>query len=363
MENNTEFIVEESSYVYDLLGEFSHPLPIELVISTLVWLIWLLSAAGNILVFIVILGDKQLRSNVANHYILNLSSADLCVGLNSLIFNNLWRYFGNWPFGRAVCTFWTILDYAACMQSAFAIVLISMDRYFLVTKFLKYQKYQSRVLSGVLIGGTWSVSLLFFAVPVLGNGLWAQSKDVVIYSVTCDFGVLYIFHYNILQILVGFVTPAIFLAFFNINVYANILKRSKTLVRTVTDATSHNAPIDPAMPSSLIQVEPKVPTGQINRNLDTRKSYKKHRKAAITLAIIVGMFSLSWVPYYVVQLLFIVKKPNFTWLLWNSVYYTVWVNSAINPFIYAATSPRIRKGFIKVLCFWNRRLMRKIHPI
>ncbi|XP_038071787.1 histamine H3 receptor-like [Patiria miniata] len=345
-----------SSYSdYSLLGAFSHPLHIEIAISTIVWLMCFLAVFGNILIFVVILKDKQLRSNVANMYILNLASADLCVGINSLTMNNIWRYTGNWPFQRAVCTFWTVLDYSACMQGAFAVTLISLDRYFMVTKFLEYRKYQSKKLACGLITGTWTLALLVNALPILGNDLWpnARAFGKVNHSVICDFGVLNILSFNIAQIVVGFFAPAIILACFNFKVYANILKRSKGLVRTAVSPMQLNTAHPPAEPSANTNSSANI------TSRDTKRTYKKHRKAAARLALIVGMFSICWIPYYVLQFLFIVDKIKFSWLLWNGVYYTVWVNSAINPFIYAATCSKIRRRLVEALCFWNHRILRR----
>ncbi|XP_038072998.1 histamine H3 receptor-like [Patiria miniata] len=351
-----------SSSDYSLLGEFSHPAYIEIFISTIVWLMCFLAVSGNILIFVVILRDKQLRSNVANMYILNLASADLCVGINSLTVSNIWRYTGNWPFQRAVCTFWVIMDYSACMQGAFAVTLISLDRYFMVTKFLEYRKYQSKKLACCLITGTWTLALLVNALPVLGNDLWpnARAFGEVNYSVICDFGVLYILSFHIIQIVVGFFVPAIILAYLNCKVYANILKRSKGLVRTAVSPMQLDTIHPPAEPSA--KNEPHVhSTDQSSQ--DTKRSYKNSRKSAITLALIVGVFFICWTPYYVLQFMLVAMGIDDSWLLWNGVSYTVWVNSAINPFIYAATSPRIRRGIIKTLCFWNLRLRRKIRPL
>ncbi|XP_038072977.1 octopamine receptor-like [Patiria miniata] len=319
-----------------------------------------LAVFGNILIFVVILKDKQLRSNVANMYILNLASADLCVGIISLTIKNIWRYTGNWPFQRAVCTFWTVVDYSACMQGVFAVTLISLDRYFMVTKFLNYRKYNSRKLACGLITGTWTLALLFNAFPVLGNELWPNAGDVGInYSVNCDFGVLRILSYNIAQIVIGFLAPAIILAYLNFKVYANILKRSKGLVRTEVSPMQLDTIHPPAEPGAKKDSH----VNSTHRSQDTKRSYKTHRKAAITLALIVGVFSICGIPYYVLQFMFIAKGVYFSWLLGNGANYSLWVNSAINPFIYAATSPRIRRGIIKIICFWNHRLRRKIRPL
>ena len=69
------------------------------------WSIWFLTLAGNLLVFAAFVIDPQLRANV---FILNLALADFIVGINTLAINNILRYYGNWPFGKVICTVYMI---------------------------------------------------------------------------------------------------------------------------------------------------------------------------------------------------------------------------------------------------------------
>lgn len=80
------------------------------------------------------------------------------------------------------------------------------------------------------------------------------------------------------------------------------------------------------------------------------------RKATVTLASVVLAFAVSWIPYFV---LFTVKPflpdpevvnahldLSFLWL--------GYVNSAINPFLYAFYNSSFRQGFKRVLCLCRR---------
>ena len=77
-----------------------HPICIEILISAFVWGVSFLTIAGNVLVLEFFARDAQLQSKPGNLFLLSLALADLIVGLISLTFNNLWRYYGNWPFGK-----------------------------------------------------------------------------------------------------------------------------------------------------------------------------------------------------------------------------------------------------------------------
>ena len=231
MDEKISLGMDSSSYDYDLSDAYKHPIQIEVFISLFVWSVSLLTVTGNILVFVSFARDPELRAKVSNLFILNLASADLLVGTNSLTLNNLWRYYGNWPFGESLCKFWLILNYTACTHSAFAIVLISLDRYLMVKMKLGYPTFMNRWKAGFSIVFTWIISLLFFAVPfigfdALGPGSWVN------YSVTCDAAVLYFLPYNIVAIIYVIVIPGFLLVFFNLKLFLNIRKRSGGLIRS-----------------------------------------------------------------------------------------------------------------------------------
>ncbi|KAF5284438.1 hypothetical protein FQR65_LT13544 [Abscondita terminalis] len=81
-------------------------------------------------------------------------------------------------------------------------------------------------------------------------------------------------------------------------------------------------------------------------------SFRRETKTAQTLSIVVGGFVACWLPFFVYYLLtpFLpssmvdnnVVMAYFTWL--------GWINSAINPFIYAFYSPDFRIAFWRLTC-------------
>lgn len=81
-------------------------------------------------------------------------------------------------------------------------------------------------------------------------------------------------------------------------------------------------------------------------------SFRRETKTAQTLSIVVGGFIACWLPFFVYYILTpflpnsLVKNnvvmAYFTWL--------GWINSAINPFIYAFYSPDFRIAFWRLTC-------------
>ncbi len=281
-------------------------------INLLLWLLWTLIVVGNILVMSVIIRDKELLLKPANIFILNLAASDLLVGIISMTFQNIWQLKEDWIFGELMCKCWTIVDFSAATQSAFAIVLISFDRLMLVSTGLKYKQYITIPKTCILVIITWVISLLINAIPILLSdklfGRWVN------YSNECDFGVSYQLSYQLPMFVLSFIVPIILVAFFNITVYNNIRQRARRFQgRSTSD-------------------------------------FKKHRKAAVTLALIVGVFLICWVPYWINKFTQIINIDNLdNKAISDALAYLLWSNSAINPFLYAVTNPRIRSGMLYIL--------------
>lgn len=112
-------------------------------------------------------------------------------------------------------------------------------------------------------------------------------------------------------------------------------------------------------------IDSTVDTVQISRtsrsNLPRQHRVKKfnklakERKAAKTLGIVVGVFILCWLPFFVVNIVIAICGTNSIYnlqLFVSIVTWLGWLNSAMNPVIYACWSRDFRRAFRKVLCTW-----------
>ncbi|XP_038076668.1 octopamine receptor Oamb-like [Patiria miniata] len=319
---------------YDVYDVFPRrPLEVETLISVILWLICSVTVIGNVLVISTFVRDRELRLKPANLFILNLSVSDLLIGLISIPFFNVWRHTEMWLAGEVACKLWNIVDYTATTQSALAIVLISFDRYMLVSKGLQYRKYITLRLTQGLIVTSWVFSFSLNSIPILCSDIVLEPW--VEYNQDCDFAILYQFSYKLTTAMFSFVIPLIFLSIFNIIVYNNIRARSRGFNRGRSSGLNSSVAI-----------------ARSNSSQSRGSSeYRKHRKAAITLALIVGMFLTCWLPWYVYKLAIIDNEAAENRDLMDGFIYLLWANSAINPFLYAATHPRIRAGLIaRIMC-------------
>lgn len=85
---------------------------------------------------------------------------------------------------------------------------------------------------------------------------------------------------------------------------------------------------------------------------------KTETKAAKTLCIIMGCFCLCWAPFFITNVIdpFInYTVPN---QLWTAFLWLGYINSGLNPFLYAFLNKSFRRAFLIILCCGDERYRR-----
>ena len=331
-----------------------HPRWLEVIINIVIWSMCISTIVGNALVIAAFIRFPYIRNKVANLYILNLSLSDFVIGCVSLSLNNLYRQTGRWRFGEAACKFWLVVDWASCFVSVWAIVLISYDRYVLVTKGLEYDKCQTRRKFCILSGLTWIGCFIRYVGGFIGYDLW--NDNTVDYSKTCDHPTLYMFPLILFDWLASICLPVALTAIFNIYIYANIYKRSHVLPRVSAGVMHQIATPDGGIELSSRHTDHSHVSSSrdvITTSKETKREgtndIRKLRRSAITLSLIVGVSAICWTPYYGYIFATIVYDVQVHITVILSTYYVWWGNSACNPLLFVATHPGIRNGIAKLL--------------
>lgn len=146
------------------------------VISFAVFLIIIdiLAVLGNLLVIVVVLRTKELRRREANLFLLNLSTADLSIGLSILpvsivtLVNPL--FLNSYP---TVKTFLGFGNFSFCICSIMSLTLLSLDRYFAIIYPYRYVELLTHKRVCFICMFSWLYSMLFSLPPMFGVGSYS----------------------------------------------------------------------------------------------------------------------------------------------------------------------------------------------
>ena len=124
---------------------------------------------------VIAIATENNLTTVQNWFIASLAMADLLIGLVVMPFSLSVELSGYWMFGDIWCEIHGALDVFLCTSSIMNICLISLDRYWSITKAISYlnQRTPSRV--AVMIVMVWVLSALISIPPLLG---WKKDVDL-----------------------------------------------------------------------------------------------------------------------------------------------------------------------------------------
>ncbi len=371
--NSTEVIYgtvteEWNNYTIYSPGADKKPIPEDLakfvIVTTLLCLFSLATIFGNTLVMLAVYRERTLRS-VTNYFIVSLAAADLLVGLVVVPFAIIDTVTGGyWYFSVVWCDLWHALDILGCTASICHLCVISLDRFWAVTRPLAYPTMMTKKLGVILIVVVWLVSCAI-SFPCIA---WWKAVEPPQPPNACIFPSNPV--YLILSSCVSFYMPSLIMMVLYFRIYraaVNQVHHIRSGTKRIGPKRSrHQQNGDAKSNGAVLRIH--RGGGGANASMADSKHAKggthplmgrrlmsrvnREHKAAKTLGIVVGVFIVCWLPFFVVNVVGplcpeCIKGPD---ILLPVITWLGYINSALNPAIYACTSRSFKKAFKRILC-------------
>lgn len=164
-----QYIANDTSANTTIVGTYPSGYSITQIVfaSIIVTCLMIVIVVGNMLVIIAIATEKSLK-NIQNWFIASLAVADFFLGLVIMPFSLANELMGYWIFGTWWCDVHSAMDVLLCTASIMNLCLISLDRYWSITKAVEYLKSRTPARAAVMITAVWIMSALICIPPLLG---------------------------------------------------------------------------------------------------------------------------------------------------------------------------------------------------
>ncbi|XP_069467414.1 5-hydroxytryptamine receptor 7 isoform X1 [Ambystoma mexicanum] len=331
----------------------------KLVIGAILTLITLLTIAGNCLVVISVCFVKKLRQP-SNYLIVSLALADLSVALAVMPFVSVTDLIGGaWIFGQLFCNVFIAMDVMCCTASIMTLCVISIDRYLGITRPLTYPVRQNGKCMAKMILCVWLLSASITLPPLFG---WAQNvNDGKVCLISQDFG------YTIYSTAVAFYIPMSVMLFMYYRIYKAAKRSAAKHKFAGFPRPEEREGMDSVNGGVKLHKESEECTNLSRLLRNDRKNisiFKREQKAATTLGIIVGAFTVCWLPFFILSTArpFICGTECSCIPLWmeRTLLWLGYANSLINPFIYAFFNRDLRTTYRNLLQCRYRNINRKL---
>ncbi|MXQ86650.1 hypothetical protein E5288_WYG012974 [Bos mutus] len=308
------------------------PLTVQAVTLTLVPLVCAVGVVGNAMVVLVVVRSRHMVTST-NCYLVSLATADLLVllaaGVAAVTEAASARV---WIFGHAGCLGITYLQYVGINASTGSITAFTMERYLAICRPLSAQALctaaRAKRIAALVWLGTGAYCVLWLFLVDTRETAYADGVQV-----QCGYRVsrsLYL--------------PVYFLDF---TLFYALPLGLATVCYALIARVLFAGPLPPGDPGRSGSVHQGGPAGQGRLSSNGRRgAFHSRKQITKMLAVVVVLFALLWLPYRALVVVNSFLSPsylNLGFLLFCRL--CIYVNSAINPIVYALMSQRFREAF------------------
>ncbi|XP_030623818.1 adenosine A2a receptor b [Chanos chanos] len=290
-------------------------------------LIALMAVAGNVLVCWAVSINSNLQ-NITNFFVVSLAVADIAVGLLAIPFAvTISTGFCSQFHG---CLFIACFVLVLTQSSIFSLLAIAIDRYIAIKIPLRYNSLVTSARAKGIIALCWILSVVIGLTPMMGwnrrdtdytNSSCPAAMTKCLFEEVVTMG--YMVYFNFFGCVL---TPLLAM----LAIYARIFMAARR---------------------QLIQMELKLMHVHGEGSSSSRSTLQREVHAAKSLAIIVGLFAVCWLPVHIINCFTLfcptcARAPG--WVMYTAIVLSH-ANSVVNPFIYAYRIREFRHTFRRIL--------------
>ncbi|XP_034939139.1 dopamine receptor 2-like isoform X1 [Chelonus insularis] len=385
--NASYFINRTSTDLWDLTSD-------RVGLAIMLFLFSVATVFGNTLVILAVVRERYLHT-ATNYFVTSLAFADCLVGLVVMPFSAIYEVLENrWLFSMDWCDVWRSLDVLFSTASILNLCVISLDRYWAITDPFTYPTRMSRRRAAILIAIVWICSS---AISFPAIAWWRAVRTEEVPKDKCPFTEH--LGYLIFSSTISFYLPLFVMVFTYYRIYRAAVIQTRSLKLGTKQVMMASGELELTLrihrggatntrlfrtasstPEDLQDMEEpltlhnngltRMPSARINNKQHLGKNFSlsrklakfaKEKKAAKTLGIVMGVFIVCWLPFFVVNLLsgFCSRCIYNEEMVSAAVTWLGWINSGMNPVIYACWSRDFRRAFVRILCVCCPRKMRR----
>ncbi|XP_062857144.1 trace amine-associated receptor 1b [Trichomycterus rosablanca] len=299
--------------------KISRPLDIQISMFIGMAITILVTLTGNILVIVSIAHFKQLHTPT-NHLILSLAMCDFTLGIFVMPLSSVRSVYGCWYLTNFMCKLHTGMDIMLSTASIFHLLCVSTERFCAVCSPLTYRSRFRSATVLFLVSASWLIPGVFAYTMVFGELNIRGDEAFFDTNFRCVGGCHVFFSHGsaVVTSMVSFFIPGLIMFL----IYARIYMVARSQARSIN-----------------------VLANQLRMHHHKPRMFRyRTRKGTMTIAIVVGVFLICWSPFFFCNIIDPFVDYKISPALIDALVWFGYLNSALNPFIYAFLYPWFRKA-------------------
>ncbi|KAG7498729.1 5-hydroxytryptamine receptor 4-like [Solea senegalensis] len=321
-----------------------------IVLTIFLSIIIIMTVFGNLLVMVALCKDRQLRKKKTNYFIVSLAFADLLVAVVVMPFAAIELTTGQWRYGAIFCLIRTSLDVLLTTASILHLCCIALDRYYAICcQPLVYRHKMTPVRVALMLSSCWLIPTFISFLPIMQSWNAIGIEDIIeerraLTGGSNDTSCVFLVNqpYALICSAVAFYVPLALMVLAYQRIYVTAMTHARQI------ETLQRAGSAPVTGSTQVATAPMA-----------NSRMRVETKAAKTLAVIMGCFCLCWAPFFITNIVDPFIHYSVPWQLWTAWLWLGYINSGLNPFLYAFLNRAFRRAFLVILCCGDERYARQ----